>query len=260
MSPSDTAGGANPLADKLAAQASAPRMKRFYTAAGVGSGEAGGFRIELDGRPVRTPGRRVIDVPVRALAEAMAEEWAAQGAFIDPLTMPVTRLVNAALDGVEPRRAEVAAEVVKYAGSDLLCYRADTPAALVDLQRELWDPLLDWARDEIGATFFLSAGILYVEQPARSLEAIAAYLPQDALQLAALNLMTTLSGSSLLALAVWRGRLTATQAWRAAHIDEEVQEQLWGADAEAVQRRATRFRDFAAAALTLDILERSGRS
>lgn len=243
------------LAGKLAAQATAPRLKRFYKAAAVGEADEGGFRIELDGRPVRTPGRRILRVPVRALADVMAAEWEGQGAFIEPLTMPVTRLVNSTLDGVEERRAEVAAEIVKYAGSDLLFYRTDTPAALVDLQRELWDPLLDWARAEIGATFFLSEGIVYVEQPARSLEALAAYLPDDALRLAALNLLTTLSGSSLIALAVWRGRLSTEQAWRAAHIDEEAQEQLWGADAEAIERRGARFRDFAAAALALKLIE-----
>ncbi|MBS9475728.1 ATP12 family chaperone protein [Ancylobacter radicis] len=242
------------LAAKLAAQTAVPRMKRFYTAAGVAPTEDGGFRIELDGRPVRTPGRHIVRVPSLALAEVMAAEWGGQGAFIDPMSMPVTRLVNSALDGVEPNRAEVAAEIVKYAGSDLLCYRTDAPAALVDLQRDLWDPLLDWARAEIGAVFFLSEGVIHVEQPERSLQAIAAYLPDEALRLAALNLMTTLSGSSIIALAVWRGRLSAEDAWRAAHIDEDVQQQIWGTDAEASARRTARFRDFSAAALCLQLI------
>lgn len=226
-----------------------PMPKRFYARADAVADGEGGFRVELDGRPVRTPGKALLRLPSRALAEAVAAEWAAQGERIDPPSMPLTRLANTAIDGVEPRRAEVAAEILRYAGSDLLCYRTDAPERLVALQREQWDPLLEWARDAFGAMFFLSEGIRYVEQPARTLEALSGRLPEDALSLAALNLMTTLSGSAVLALAVAHGRLSAEEAWRAAHIDEEAQEQLWGADGEAAERRARRYRDFAAAAL-----------
>lgn len=230
------------------------RPKRFYTRVDMIEADDGSFRIELDGRPVRTPGRAPLAVPSAVLAERLVAEWAAQGEQIDPVTMPVTRLVNSAIDGVAPRRTEVAGEIVRYAGSDLLCYRADAPERLVVLQRELWDPLLDWARAEIGAAFFLSEGIRFVEQPPRTLEVIAAALPDEPLRLAALNLLTVLSGSALIALAVWKGRLTAEEGWRAAHIDEEVQEQLWGVDAEAAERRDSRFRDFAAAAFSLAAL------
>lgn len=229
--------------------------KRFYTAAEANAAGEGLFRIELDGRPVRTPGRNPVAVPSRALAEALAEEWRGQGEFIDPMRMPMTRLANSALDGVAGAMGEVAGEIVRYAGSDLLCYRADAPEKLVALQGELWDPLLDWARETFGAVFMLSEGILYVEQPPRTLELIGAALPTDPLRLAALNLMTTLSGSAVIALAVARGRLTAEEGWRAAHADEEIQEQLWGADAEALERRATRFRDFEAAARLVALLE-----
>lgn len=228
--------------------------KRFYSRAEATEAGEGEFRVELDGRPVRTPGRTLLSMPSAALAERVAAEWAAQGERIDPVTMPVTRLVNSAIDGVAPRRAEVAGEIVRYAGSDLLCYRADTPEQLVTLQRELWDPLLAWAREDIGVSFFLSQGILYVEQPPRTLEVIAALLPEEPIRLAALNLMTVLSGSALVALAVWKGRLTAEEGWRVAHIDEEAQEQFWGLDAEAAERRASRFRDFAAAAFSLEAL------
>lgn len=228
--------------------------KRFYTRVDMVEMPEGNFRVELDGRPVRTPGRAPLAVPSAVLAERLVAEWTAQGERIDPVTMPVTRLVNSAIDGVAPRRAEVAGEIVRYAGSDLLCYRADAPERLVVLQRELWDPLLDWARAEIGAAFFLSEGIRFVEQPPRTLEVIAAALPDEPLRLAALNLMTVLSGSALIALAIWKGRLTAEEGWRAAHIDEEVQEQLWGVDAEAAERRDSRFRDFAAAAFSLAAL------
>lgn len=228
--------------------------KRFYSEAGAAPAGDGLFRIELDGRPVRTPGRNLVAVPSEALAEALAQEWGAQGETIDPVTMPMTRLANSALDGVAGAMAEVGDEIVRYAGSDLLCYRVDTPAQLVALHAELWDPLLAWARERFGATFVLSEGVVHVAQPARTLEALAAALPGDPLRLAALNLMTTLSGSAIIALAVAHGRLGAEEAWRAAHADEEVQEQLWGADAEALDRRQRRFRDFEAAARFFTLL------
>nr|WP_281493811.1 ATP12 family protein [Ancylobacter koreensis] len=229
--------------------------KRFYTEAAARAADDGLFRVELDGRPVRTPGRNLVAVPGLALAQEMAGEWAAQGEIIDPLSMPLTRLVNSALDGVGAAMEEVGGEVVRYAGSDLLCYRADAPDQLVALQAELWDPLLDWMRESFSATFMLSEGVMHVAQPPRTLEIVAGLLPDDPLRLAALNLMTTLSGSALIALAVARGRLTAEEAWRAAHADEEVQERLWGTDAEALARRAARFRDFSAAARLFALLD-----
>lgn len=231
-----------------------PLPKRFYKEAGAAATEGGLFRVELDGRPVRTPGRHLVAVPSRALAQALAQEWQAQGEFIDPMTMPMTRLVNSALDGVAPNMAEVGDEIVRYAGSDLLCYRTDNPAQLVALHTELWDPVLAWARERFGAIFMLSEGVVHVAQPPRTLELIAGALPDDPLRLAALNLMTTLSGSALLALAVAHGHLDVDMAWRAAHADEEVQEQLWGTDAEALDRRARRRRDFEAAARVYALL------
>lgn len=231
--------------------------KRFYKQAASAPTDDGQFRIELDGRPVRTPGRGHVAVPSLALAQAVAEEWQAQGETIDPMTMPLTRLVNSALDGVEANRAEVAAEIVRYAGSDLLCYRADGPDKLVVLQAELWDPLLAWAREQIGARFILSEGVRHVEQPPQTIEAIAARLPANSLRLAALNLMTTLSGSAVIALAVWQGQISAEHAWRIAHIDEEIQEELWGADHEAQLRRKSRQRDFLATARCLVMLNKA---
>ncbi|QIB35459.1 ATP12 family chaperone protein [Ancylobacter pratisalsi] len=221
-----------------------PLPKRFYSQAGVADAGEGLFRVELDGRPVRTPGRRLLAVPSRRLAEALAGEWAEQGEQIDPMTMPLTRLANSALDGVEDAREAVAAEIVRYAASDLLCYRADSPRRLVERQAEHWDPLLGWARETLGATFILSEGIRFVSQPERSLDAIRRSLPDDSLRLAALNLMTTLSGSAVIALAVWHRRLTPEAAWHTAHLDELTQEEAWGADAEAMLRRDSRYRDF----------------
>ncbi|WP_248310405.1 ATP12 family protein [Bosea sp. 117] len=226
------------------------RPKRFYTRAEAAAGE-GGFRVELDGRPIRTPGRNLVAVPSRDTAEALAAEWAAQGERVDPMTMPLTRLVNSALDGVARDPRAVADEIVRYAGSDLLCYRAEAPERLVDRQTLHWDPVLDWARDTLGARFILTQGIIFVDQPPSAVAAVDEALPADPLRLAALNLMTTLSGSALLALAVWHGLLSPEAAWAAAHVDEDVQIEMWGEDAEAMERRAARWRDFSAAAALL---------
>ena len=255
MSTSDTGtfGAPDPASVKAAA-GGRPLPKRFYKAAAVIEAGEGLFGVALDGRSVRTPGKRVLAVPSRELAAAIAAEWAGQGEVIDPLSMPMTRLTNSALDGVEDARTEVAEEIVRYAGSDLLCYRADYPAKLVDRQVEHWDPVLAWGREDLGAVFVLSEGIRHVEQPPRTLDLVRAALPEDALRLAALNLMTTLSGSALLAIAVWRGRLSAEQGWRIAHIDEETQEEAWGVDVEALRRRETRARDFLATAEYLRLL------
>lgn len=228
--------------------------KRFYANADAAPAGDGLFRIELDGRPVRTPGRNLVAVASPVLAEALAQEWRAQAEVIDPVTMPMTRLVNSALDGVAGAMEEVGAEIVRYAGSDLLCYRVEAPEPLVALHAELWDPLLDWARARFGATFMLSEGVVHVAQPPRTLDLIASALPDDPLRLAALNLLTTLSGSAILALAVAHGRLSAEEAWRAAHADEEVQERLWGTDSEALERRTRRYRDFEAAARFFTLL------
>lgn len=246
-----------PRAIDPAAFATRPALpKRFYQVATSAENE-NGFGVALDGRPVRTPGRSFLSVPNRAFAEALASEWEAQGTHIDPVTMPLTRLVNSAIDGVANTRDDVAAEIVRYAGSDLICYRSDGPDRLVQLQRDIWDPVLRWAEQELGARFFLSEGIRYVEQPSKALEAVGSMLPSEPLPLAALNLMTTLSGSALISLAVWRGAIGPAEAWRAAHIDEEAQEELWGVDGEALLRREARWRDYSAAARCLELLKQA---
>ena len=223
--------------------------KRFYKEATVVERD-GGFHVVLDGRTARTPGRNVLMLPTRVAGEGVAAEWAAQGERIDPATMPVTRLVNSALDGVADDPAPVRAEIVKYAASDLLCYRAGEPEKLVAHQSLLWDPVLAWADAELGARFFLAQGIGFVTQPPSSLGAVtrAVEAVPAPFALAALNLMTVLSGSALLALAVAHGTLSTDAAWMAAHVDEDVQIATWGEDAEAAARRARRFIDFAAAA------------
>jgi chaperone required for assembly of F1-ATPase len=230
--------------------------KRFYEEAAVVERD-GGFHVALDGRTARTPGRNRLVLPTRAAAEAVAVEWAAQGERIDPAAMPATRLVNSALDGVAADPASARAEIVSHASSDLLCYRAGEPEKLVARQSDLWDPVLAWANAELGARFFVVQGISFVAQPRLSLAAVtrAVEAVPAPFALAALNLMTVLSGSALIALAVAHGSLEPDAAWAAAHVDEDVQIETWGEDAEAAVRRARRFADFAAAA---ELLRRVG--
>ncbi len=225
--------------------------KRFYTtAAAAPLGD--GFVLQLDGRAVKTPGRRPLAVPSAVVAEALAAEWGGQGERIDPSTMPVTRIVNAAIDSVADALDAVRAEVVRYAGSDLICYRAETPDALAAMQAAKWDPLVRWAREALGASLSLAAGVVYVQQPAEAIEAIArAVAAFDPLKLAAVSTITTLTGSAVLGLALAHGRLTAEEAWTAALVDEEWEMSQWGQDAEALAARAFRRRELDAAALIL---------
>jgi chaperone required for assembly of F1-ATPase len=233
----------------------APLPRRFYASAAVApSGD--GYAVRLDGRPVRTPKKHLLALPTAPLAEAIAAEWNAQGERVDPDTMPLTKLANTALDGVVPHRAAVAADIVAYAGSDLLCYRAAAPEPLARRQRAAWDPVLAWAEAELGARFALGEGVMPVAQTAAALARIAAALDRfGPLQLAALHVMTTLTGSALLALAHALGRLTVEQAWAAAHVDEDWQVSQWGEDAEAAARRQHRLAEMRAASTFLRLAD-----
>jgi chaperone required for assembly of F1-ATPase len=240
----------NPI--EAARRLAAPtRQKRFYKAAAM-EAEEGGFLLRLDGKRAMTPARNPLAVPHRHLAEAIRAEWAGQGEFIDPSAMPVTRLANSAIDGVAARLAEVRAEVLGYAGTDLLCYRAGEPEGLVLRQREAWDPVLAWAEESFGR-FVLAEGIVHVTQPEATLEALTAAVQafDDPFRLAGLSLATTLTGSALIALALAEGAIDVDAAWAAAHVDEDWNIAQWGEDAEAMKRRARRFEDFRAAARAL---------
>jgi chaperone required for assembly of F1-ATPase len=194
-------------------------------------------------------------LPTRALAEAVAAEWEAQGERIDPATMPLTRLANSTIDGVIARQAEVRAEIVKYAGSDLLCYRAEGPEELIRRQAETWDPVLAWARAALGADFNVSQGVMPAAQPDAATEAVARALqPHGPFALAAIHVMTTQMGSALLALAHAHGHLSAEAAWVAAHVDEDWQISQWGEDAEAKARRDRRWAEMQAASRLLELL------
>ncbi len=188
--------------------------ERFYREASIDERD-GVFVVLLDGRAVLTPGRVRLALPTRAAAAALAAEWAAQGETIDPRKMPLTRLVNSALDGVARETDAVRAEIVKYAGSDLLCYRAAEPASLVAAEERAWDPMLAWARADLGIDLKLASGIAFVAQPEDALAAVARVVDAVAtpIELACLHVMTTLTGSVVLALAVVRGRLGVDEAW-----------------------------------------------
>lgn len=241
---------------------STPLPKRFYKSVSVGeaAGEPqaeAGFQLLLDGRVVRTPGKHALVMPTRALAEAVAEEWSAQEDLINPATMPLTKLVMTAVDGVSQHMDKVADDIVQYAGSDLLCYRAESPEGLVELQNEAWNPVLAWAESDLGARFKLAQGVMPVEQDRTALERIGeAVAPFGVLQLTSLHVMTTLTGSALLALARARGKLTAEDIWTAAHVDEDWQVRQWGIDVEAQERRERRWQEMHAASRLLDLAEK----
>ncbi|MEF3366938.1 ATP12 family protein [Methylocystis sp. 9N] len=239
---------------KAARDPARPLPKRFYKEA-VAAPVEGGYAILLDGRPVNTPAKRALRAPSQALAEALAAEWAGQGETIDPAAMFLTKLMNTALDGVAEHMREVEAEVVKYGASDLICYRAGEPESLVAAQSAAWDPYVVFARDRLGAKLALAEGVVFVEQPHAALDALAravrAHVGDDAgasLRLAALNVMTTLSGSAVIALATALREIDADAAWGAANVDEDWQMRAWGADAEALARQAARKREWLAAA------------
>lgn len=241
----------DPIDPMRAAQANmrTPEMKRFYKNVSVAEAD-GGFALELDGRRARTPGKHPLVAPTRAAAELIAAEWAAQGEVMEPASMPATRLANSAIDGVSVSLAETRAEVARYAGSDLVCYRSDAPAELVALQTEAFDPVLDWASGALGARFVTTVGVVFVEQPREARQAFEAALDrhQGVFALAALSSLTSLSGSALLALMVVRRVLSPEDAWRISHVDEDFQIARWGLDYEAVDRRQARWLEFEAAA------------
>ncbi|QFY60193.1 ATPase [Rhizobium grahamii] len=225
-----------------------PLPKRFYKNVEITPRDEG-FAIELDGKAVRTPARHVLAVPTRALAELVAREWEAQADVIDPAMMPVTRLVNTAIDGVTTDTQAVFEDILRFSTSDLLCYRADGPKELVDRQRNRWDPVLDWAAEAFGARFILIEGIMHHDQPREAVSAFSAALRphSTAIELAALHTVTTLTGSALLSLAFAEAFLPSDDIWSLAHLDEDWTIEHWGQDEEAEQRRAQRFEDFKAA-------------
>lgn len=249
----DEVFGKSPLdPNESARESSRPVLrKRFYKTADIAPAP-GGYAVMLDSRGVRTPAKRPLVAPQRAVAESLAAEWEAQAEVIDPATMPITRLANSIIDGVAERSEEVATDIAKYFGSDLLFYRAEHPEGLVSRQAQHWDPVLSWMADEFGARFVLAAGVMHVAQPEAAIAAARAALPRDAWALGAVHVVTTVTGSALLALALARGRLDVPQVWAAANVDEDWNLDLWGRDDSVAARHAARLKDIEAAAKVLD--------
>ena len=252
-----TGNGEPPPEDGAAAVRRGARREprsRFYAEAKA-EPHGDGFALKLDGRLAMTPAKRPLAVSSRPVAEALAAEWAGQGEHIDPASMPITRIVNSAIDGVAGEMAAVRADIVSHAGSDLLCYRAEGPRGLVEAQDAAWSPLVSWAKDALGARFILAEGVMPVKQDDQTLAAIARAVEGfGPLALAALHTVTTLTGSAIIALALARGRITPDEAWAAAHVDEDWQTKHWGGDTAAASRRLARRREFDAAAAILAAL------
>ena len=234
------------------------RRKRFYEAATVVevAGKLPRYRVLLDGRGVRTPARREQVVPSRELAEALCDEWLAQATHIDPLTMPLTRQVNSALDAVANMPDAVREVIVDFGTSDLLCYVAEGPEELVARQSREWGAIHAWAQQTFGIELQLAVGVMPVEQDRKMLARIDAALgPAGPVLLAALNVIAGLTGSVLLTLAVRHGRITAAEAWSLAHLDEDFQIERWGEDPTAAARRRQHWIEVAAACRIVAMLE-----
>ena len=231
--------------------------KRFYKEAGFEPVEQG-FGLVLDGRPALTPARNRLVVPTQSLMQALVAEWNDQAETIDPATMPLTRILNSALDGVAHELGPVRDEILKYAGTDLLVYRAGDPQQLVEDQAKAWDPILAWAQSEHAIHLTLAEGVMHVQQaPAalaafeRALDGAIGQSPTALLRLSGLHVVTTLTGSALLALALGTGHLEPAAVWQAAQVDEDFQMRAWGVDMQAMQRLKRRQIELEAAALIL---------
>jgi chaperone required for assembly of F1-ATPase len=224
--------------------------RRFYENATV-TATPDGHAVQLDGKPVHTPARRSLAAPTRELAQALAAEWNAQTEVVDPAKMPLTRLANSIIDGVAQTPQPVADEIKKYLASDLLFYRAGEPEGLVERQARHWDPILQWVADTLGAKFYLGEGVIHVAQPESALEAARAAVPDDPWRLGAAHVITTLTGSALIAVAMARGALSTEAAWQAANVDEDWNMERWGRDEMAIKRRDFRLAEFRAAAAVL---------
>ncbi|HEY4070407.1 MAG TPA: ATP12 family protein [Sphingomicrobium sp.] len=230
-------------------------MKRFWKDVAVVP-EADGWAIQLDGRPVRTPARAALLVPVEALANAIADEWRSVEGDIDPRAMALTGLANAAIDRIEPERQVFAGGLARYAEGDLACYRSDWPPELVERQTAEWDPLLAWARRRYDVDFTTTSGLMHVPQPQATIDRLShAVDALDSFRLAGLSPLVSIGGSLVAALALLEKAMIADKVWRAVSVDERCQLEQWGADSDAQTALDNKRRDFMAAARFLELLD-----
>jgi chaperone required for assembly of F1-ATPase len=229
-------------------------VRRFYRKAEPVQ-RAGGHGITLDGKPIKTPGKRDLVVPNEALAAAIAEEWNAQEGEVRAVTMPLTRLATTTVDRVATQRDAIIRQTASYAETDLVCYRAAHPPALAARQQAVWQPLIDWAVLRYDAPLVITSGVIPKSQPAASLRALAAAVAeQDDFALTALHVATAACGSLIVALALLDGQLDARQAFAASQLDESFQIEAWGEDTEQAERRRALAADIRAAALFISLL------
>jgi chaperone required for assembly of F1-ATPase len=246
---------ANPM--RKAQQAMRPALpKRFYEKVSVGS-HGSGFSVLLDGRAVRTPARNLLELPTLEAASLIAAEFDAQEKEVDPSTMHATRLANTVVDGIATDPQPVLEDIVRFAASDLVCYRAGSPRELAARQAAGWDPLIDWLRDTHGANFILAEGVVHVAQPREALAVFQSVLQRhgEPFAIGAIHTFTSLTASAIIALAIAEGTLGPDEAWRLAKIDEDWNVDHWGEDAEAAARRNHRHTEFMAAARLLSSLK-----
>lgn len=212
-------------------------MKRFYKDVAIEAAD-GGYIIQLDGRTVKTPNKETLLLPTEALANAVADEWCAQDEEIDTASMPMTKLANTALDRVAQRFEEVAADISNFGGTDLLCYRAEDPPELAARQAKVWDPYLDWAKETLGAELVVTDGIMPIQQSDEALAAISDKVSShSAFELTALHEFTNGFGSVVIGLAFMAGFVPFEEAWQASILDQMHQEEAWGEDYEAAEKK-----------------------
>ncbi|MEP5152286.1 ATP12 family protein [Planktotalea sp.] len=209
------------------------KMKRFWEKAAAIEVE-GGFTVHLDGRPIRTPGKALLNVPTLAMAEAMAAEWDAQEKEIDPNSMPFTKSANSAVDKVTPQFEAVADMLGEYAGTDLLCYRATQPEALIKRQAEVWDPLLAWCKETFDAALLPVSGVMFAAQEESSLIKLRDVLSEmNPFELTGMHDLITLPGSFVIGLAAMRNFASPDELWEISRLDERYQQEQWGLDEDA---------------------------
>lgn len=230
-------------------------MKRFYKTVDIAPHAEGGFVVTLDGRTLKSPAKKPFPLPGRALAEAVAAEWANQGERVAPHTMPLTQFASTAVDRVGPERPTIIAGTAAYAETDLLCYRAEEPPELAERQARLWQPLLDWAALRFDAVLKVQSGLMPVSQDPQALNALrAAVEAHDDWRLTALQTATSACGSLVVGLALLEARLDAEAAFEVSQVDETWQIEKWGEDAEAAERRAHVRAEIAACRRFVDLL------
>ncbi|UTW54293.1 ATP12 family chaperone protein [Kordiimonas sp. SCSIO 12610] len=230
-------------------------MKRFYKTVSIEAlEEEAGYAISLDGRQIKTPAKAIMAAPTRNLAEVVAEEWEGQGDKIDPKTMPMNQLLNTAIDSVTSERANIIDEMVRYGGSDMLCYRADHPEDLVKRQAVAWDPYIDWLANSLNAPMEVTSGILHVAQPEKSLGALRERIEgYDIYALTVLHALTTGLGSLGLGLAYIKGFKAFEDIWQASRVDETYQIEQWGEDSDEAKVTAALLQDLKNAVMFLEL-------